>query len=162
MGLIFTNQPQLSGNKPVCLVSRSTTQSIAANTSTTIAFNTVSYDNFSGFNTGSALYTFPWTGLYRVSTSAFFNAIPTAATTPGEYTLGIYTAVGVTLVTESFLAINMSAGVQYVNILTCQTLIAATGGTTNVSVQGAITPAGTTQILASALCTSLQIEYIQP
>jgi hypothetical protein len=162
MGLIFVNQPQLGGNKPVLLVSRATTQTIAASTSTTIAFATIGYDNYSGYNTGVSVYLCPWTGLYRVSVSAYLNSIPTAISTPGGLSIGIYTITGTNFISGTTVEINMSAGVTYQNILSCQTLVLGTGGVTNISAQALITPAGTASILANGFSTSMQIEYVQP
>jgi len=159
MGHIFQGQPELPGNRPLTMVSLSTPQTISANTQTAVAFNTVEYDNFSAYNTGTEVYTAPWGGLYRVSATLLLSNVPTAAVTPAVLEVIIQAAGGAVAIGE--LSENQSAGVAYINTVSVDILTALTAGQ-SLSVRAFISPAGTCTVAASGISTNFRIEYLQP
>jgi hypothetical protein len=162
MGQIFVPQFQLEGNKPLLEVSLGVTQTISAATTTFVHFTSVEYDNFAGYNSGTFIYTTPWSGQYRITGTVLMSSTPTGAATPNAFALGIYTASGTVLQTESFVYLNETAATNYLMTVAVEAILSCTGGVTNIGLEGSISAPGTCQYLANGLASSMRIEYIQP
>ena len=80
-GITSQNHP------PVFSYYQNTTQSIPNLTATTITFDTKEFDNYSGFNTSTGIYSAPATGYYQINSSIQLTA-STASITLAIYVQG--------------------------------------------------------------------------